>query len=504
MSDVSDTELLNAYLDGELTAEEQARAEKMLALSGEARQLLEELRAVSGALQSLPQQKLDEDLAARVLQIAERRMLSPEEAESSAEADKPSAGRAASAGFPWREISWRGMFSPRALIWSAIIILVAVVIHYNAPPQNANRELARLDEKKPAATASVSADERKSKSASQPAFRAPADQLNRKGGDVPAIGGEGNKAVAKAEESLRMEGGAERKKLDDRELKRDRAFAQDEPAPKAAVPVRPMEESRGERTPEKRLAGEVAVKDAGRGFGGGAGALQREHPMYAKRAGPPAESLADTQAGQVAAKSPATGPAPSAAPAATPSAAAPPTVAPPAATQLAKAGTGAVESNVTAKRPEQATTTVRLNISAAALRNGTFNAVLVRNGLDPRPVLDGRQQAMGQFQNYGAGNGNFYAGNAQMPLANGATAGSPNALQQIAPQSLSAANQAQGGIARTPRPPRRRRPATGNYRQNPLPGAQRPRPEMMSMVPRPFSRIRPTPSVRARQGRLSR
>ena len=45
MNDVPDTELLSAYLDGELTADEQVRVEQILAASAEARQLLEELRA---------------------------------------------------------------------------------------------------------------------------------------------------------------------------------------------------------------------------------------------------------------------------------------------------------------------------------------------------------------------------------------------------------------------------------------------------------------------------
>ena len=78
---------------------------------------------MGGTLQSLPQEKLDEDLGPRVLQVAERRMLSPPEESKKAEpkksdgSDEPSAGRAAAAltareddahtsdGFPWRELS---------------------------------------------------------------------------------------------------------------------------------------------------------------------------------------------------------------------------------------------------------------------------------------------------------------------------------------------------------------------------------------------------------------
>ena len=46
MNEVPDTEWFSAYLDGELTADEQLRVEKMLAVSPEARQLLEEFRAL--------------------------------------------------------------------------------------------------------------------------------------------------------------------------------------------------------------------------------------------------------------------------------------------------------------------------------------------------------------------------------------------------------------------------------------------------------------------------
>jgi len=184
MSEMSDSELFSAYLDGELTAEEQVRAERMLAVSPEARQLLEELRAVSSTLQSLPQAKLGEDLSASVLEIAERRMLAPEK-----DADKPAAGRAAAAmtmpaddgakseGFPWRELSWRGMLSPRALIWSAIIVVVAIVIHYQVPTQRPDRDLARLDDKKHAAASTEhGSDETRSKSTATASWDKPSDK----------------------------------------------------------------------------------------------------------------------------------------------------------------------------------------------------------------------------------------------------------------------------------------------------------------------------------------
>ena len=75
MDKVPETELLSAYLDGELTAAEQARVEQLLAANPAARHWVEEMRALSNTLQSLPQEKVGEDLGPRVLRLAERRML---------------------------------------------------------------------------------------------------------------------------------------------------------------------------------------------------------------------------------------------------------------------------------------------------------------------------------------------------------------------------------------------------------------------------------------------
>jgi negative regulator of sigma E activity len=69
-------ELLSAYLDGELTAEEQARAERLLASDEQARATFEELRAMRLSLQELPRKALPVDFAARVLRAAEQQVLS--------------------------------------------------------------------------------------------------------------------------------------------------------------------------------------------------------------------------------------------------------------------------------------------------------------------------------------------------------------------------------------------------------------------------------------------
>ena len=49
-----DDELLSAYLDGELSAEERARVEAHLAADPQARKLFDELRGVSLAMRELP------------------------------------------------------------------------------------------------------------------------------------------------------------------------------------------------------------------------------------------------------------------------------------------------------------------------------------------------------------------------------------------------------------------------------------------------------------------
>lgn len=55
MNHLPQDELLSAYLDGELTAAEQAEVERLLATDPAARQLLDELRTLSATLQALPQ-----------------------------------------------------------------------------------------------------------------------------------------------------------------------------------------------------------------------------------------------------------------------------------------------------------------------------------------------------------------------------------------------------------------------------------------------------------------
>ena len=120
MRDVPENELFSAYLDGELTATEQADVEQLLAASPQARQLLDELRTLSTTLQSLPQHKLEADFSERVLRAAERRILTGDD-----QLARPAT---------LERRSWRQRFlSPRALIWSGVAVAAAVTVAILGP-----------------------------------------------------------------------------------------------------------------------------------------------------------------------------------------------------------------------------------------------------------------------------------------------------------------------------------------------------------------------------------
>ena len=63
-------ELLSAYLDGELSPAERAQVESQLATDPQARQLVDELRALSGAVRDLPRHTVSSRFSQRVVQAA--------------------------------------------------------------------------------------------------------------------------------------------------------------------------------------------------------------------------------------------------------------------------------------------------------------------------------------------------------------------------------------------------------------------------------------------------
>lgn len=97
-------ELISAYLDGELTADERRLVEQQLMDNLEHRKMFEELRALRNSIKSLPAHKLDDDFHLRVLKRAERVMLSGDGDDSHGDASPhqppPAAGQAADSSPP--------------------------------------------------------------------------------------------------------------------------------------------------------------------------------------------------------------------------------------------------------------------------------------------------------------------------------------------------------------------------------------------------------------------
>jgi hypothetical protein len=123
-------ELLSAYLDGELSAAERARAEELLLDDPQARQLLQQFRGIGGQVRQLPKHSLPADFASQVLKRAERQMLANEAASTQVVA-KPLADTAnAQPALPWSERV------RRPLIYSILAASVAFL-------------LTRLDPKSP-------------------------------------------------------------------------------------------------------------------------------------------------------------------------------------------------------------------------------------------------------------------------------------------------------------------------------------------------------------------
>lgn len=128
MPDLLDDELLSAYLDGELPAEERARVEQLLSGQPESRQLLEELRANKTSLERMPRMRLGHDFADQVLRQAEKEVLT--KGRETAEADK-ARGRwveraeavDAAGGLTWQRVR-------RPAIWAALALAAGLVIMF--------------------------------------------------------------------------------------------------------------------------------------------------------------------------------------------------------------------------------------------------------------------------------------------------------------------------------------------------------------------------------------
>ena len=121
-------ELISAYLDGELTADERSRVEQALLDDADLRRMFDELRMLCATVQSLPLAHPAAGLAERVLRQAERRMvLGPDEPRDTVDS-KPLDARfdAATSSVPPRR-SMQGWWVAIAAIASAAALLVVAL-----------------------------------------------------------------------------------------------------------------------------------------------------------------------------------------------------------------------------------------------------------------------------------------------------------------------------------------------------------------------------------------
>jgi len=141
----NNAELLSAYLDGELTVEEQARVEQWLADDPAARRLLDELGAVSRMVGQLPDERLGEDLSVAVLKQAEREILIGR-AGSDGQAATPKQPRGDAKATRREKKPWwhraRRLFGARGLGWSVAAVAVALLIMLVAP-EMVDRDVAQ-------------------------------------------------------------------------------------------------------------------------------------------------------------------------------------------------------------------------------------------------------------------------------------------------------------------------------------------------------------------------
>ncbi|MBX3413337.1 MAG: zf-HC2 domain-containing protein [Pirellulales bacterium] len=202
MTELSRDELIGAYLDGELSAEEKARAEQLLAESAESRQVLEELRALRSRLQGLPRMTLPADFSQLVLQRAEREMVLGMPAAAATRAtvtrSEPTGPEAISMGHRWL----------RPLVYAGFAVAAALMIAVLMPSQqdqsasvavrNSEESLAtapatapteQLAERRPEITAvpkSAPAPTMTVEGRSVPAFRSAAPEANKAASPPPA------------------------------------------------------------------------------------------------------------------------------------------------------------------------------------------------------------------------------------------------------------------------------------------------------------------------------
>ena len=130
-------ELIGAYLDGELSADESERVERLLEENSRYRRTLEELRALRDNLKSLPHFGLASDFQEKVLRQAQEKMQDNSGGETlSAGAGQLTARTSSDATVSRPNANWHGV------AWAAVTIAAALLIMLFGPSNLEDRNVA--------------------------------------------------------------------------------------------------------------------------------------------------------------------------------------------------------------------------------------------------------------------------------------------------------------------------------------------------------------------------
>jgi len=130
-------ELISAYLDGEVTAEERALVEQRLTESEEDRRTIEELQALRSGLQTLPRHELGRDLSDRILGRAQRAMLATPAQAAARQQEDPRSATDRPAPASRRRGNWW------ALAWAGVTVAAILLIVLLGPGFERDRRVAK-------------------------------------------------------------------------------------------------------------------------------------------------------------------------------------------------------------------------------------------------------------------------------------------------------------------------------------------------------------------------
>lgn len=266
MVDTPRDEQLSAFIDGELTDAERADVEKLLAENADARQLVSELKALKQSVGSLPSYQLEENLAKRVLQRAERAMLTDPVGDAAtddvtATEKLPATSEAAA---PLSRPPLRERLS-HVYLWPVLAVAAAILIMVFLPDRDA--QIAKVDEQRlPGESAQAPRDEDKPNAGRASTLSAGAESAADYAGEslepMPDVAAEMERPLAPPQGLAAQPGaaGAADESRSALRSRRDMARIADLPAEDAASPVleEKVEASYAFQEAD-RLAGELLI-----------------------------------------------------------------------------------------------------------------------------------------------------------------------------------------------------------------------------------------------------